>query len=88
MDRITRDNVGLFGATGSASAIRNVKLTNVDVTGNNNVGALVGLNGDATNGGGQIDNCEATGTVTANAWVGGWLATITGRSRGAVRASR
>ena len=75
MDRITRDNVGLFGATGSASAIRNVKLTNVDVAGNNKVGTLVGLNGDATNGGGQIDNCEATGTVTANAWVGGLVGT-------------
>ena len=84
MDRITRDNVGLFGATGSASAIRNVKLTNVDVTGNNNVGALVGLNGDATNGGGQIDNCEATGTVTANAWVGG----LVGNNYGPIAGSR
>ncbi len=84
MDRITRDNVGLFEATGSASAIRNVKLTNVDVTGNNSVGALVGLNGDATNGGGQIDNCEATGTVTANAWVGG----LVGKNYGPIAASR
>ena len=66
--------VGLFGATGSASAIRNVKLTSVNVTGNtnvSNVGALVGRNGDATNGGGQIDNCAATGTVTGRSQVGG-----------------
>ena len=67
----TTDNIGLFGATGSASAIRNVKLTSVDVTGNNYVGALVGLNGDATNGGGRIDNCEAAGTVTGVSAVGG-----------------
>ena len=67
----TTNNIGLFGATGSASAIRNVKLTSVDVTGNDNVGALVGLNGDATNGGGRIDNCEAAGTVTGVSAVGG-----------------
>ena len=71
IDRTTTDNVGLFGATGSASAIRNVKLTSVNVTGNDHVGALVGLNGDDTNGGGRIDNCEATGTATGNSLVGG-----------------
>ena len=61
----TADNMGLFGATGSASAIRNVKLTSVDVTGNDNVGALAGDNK------GQIENCEATGTVTGRLDVGG-----------------
>ena len=67
----TTDNIGLFGAALSPSVIRNVKLTNVNVTGNNYVGALVGLNGDATNGGGRIDNCEAAGTVTGVSAVGG-----------------
>ena len=79
----TTDNVGLFGATGSASAIRNVKLTSVDVTGNDNVGALVGLNGDVTDGGGPIDNCEAAGTVTGNAAVGG----LVGKNYGPIAGS-
>ncbi len=79
----TTDNGGLFGATGSASAIWNVKLTGVRVTGSNNVGALVGLNGDATNGGGQIDNCEATGTVTGNSLLGG----LVGRNYGTISGS-
>ena len=83
IDRTTTDNVGLFGATGSASAIRNVKLTSVDVTGNDNVGALVGLNGDVTNGGGPIDNCEATGTVTAHSLVGG----LVGKNYGPIAGS-
>ena len=89
----TTDYVGLFGVTGTRSAIRNVKLTGVRVTGNNNVGALVGLNGDATHGGGQIDNCEATGTVTGNGWLGGLVGTNYGRisgsrASGAVTATR
>ena len=80
----TTDNVGLFGATGSASAIRNVKLTSVNVTTTgSNVGALVGLNGDVTNGGGRIDNCEATGTVTAHSLVGG----LVGKNYGPISGS-
>ena len=55
----TTDNIGLFGATGATSSIRNVKLTSVNVTGNAVIGALVGLNA------GPIVNCEASGAVTA-----------------------
>ena len=80
----TTNNIGLFGATGSASAIRNVKLTSVNVTTTgSNVGALVGLNGDATNGGGRIDNCEATGTVTGRSLVGG----LVGKNYGPISGS-
>ena len=76
----TTDHGGLFGATGTASAIRNVKLTSVNVTGNDYVGALAGDNS------GQIDNCEAAGTVTGNSHVGGLVGQnagpITGSSAG------
>ena len=61
----TTDYVGLFGFAVSPSVIRNVKLTNVNVTGNDRVGALVGFNY------GSIDNCEASGTVTGVSAVGG-----------------
>ena len=40
----TTDNIGLFGVTGDQGSIRNVKLTRVNVTGDNAVGALVGRN--------------------------------------------
>ena len=83
INRNTDDNIGLFGATGATSSIRNVKLTTVDVTGNAYIGALVGLNGDATNGGGEIDNCEATGTVTGNSLLGG----LVGRNYGPISES-
>ena len=80
----TTDNIGLFGVTGNQNSIRNVKLTGVNVTGNNYVGALVGLNGDATHGGGQIENCEVTGTVTGNSLLGG----LVGRNYGPISGSR
>ena len=69
INRTTADT-GLFGHTGSASAIRNVTLTSVNVTGSDNVGALVGLNG-VSPAGGRIDNCEATGRVIGTSDVGG-----------------
>ena len=73
----TTDYVGLFGVTGATSAIRNVKLTGVDVTGNDFVGALAGHNR------GPIDNCETTGAVEGRWWVGG----LSGLSDGAITAS-
>ena len=73
----TTDYIGLFGVTGTRSAIRNVKLTGVDVTGNDYVGALAGRNN------GPIDNCETTGAVTGRWRVGG----LTGLSDGAIMAS-
>ncbi len=52
------NDVGLFGATNGA-IIRNVGLTNVNITGANNVGGLVGSNQN-----GSISNSYATGSVT------------------------
>jgi len=67
IDRGDTDNVGLFGYT-NGSAIRNVGLVDVDVTGHSRVGGLVGMNGDP---GGSIDNSYSTGSVTGEDLVGG-----------------
>ena len=62
----TTDNVGLFGYT-SGATIENVGLVNANITGQNNVGALVGYNNSSS-----ADNSYATGSVTGNGWgVGG-----------------
>ena len=50
-------NVGLFGVT-SHAIIENLGLTNVNISGSNNVGALVG-----TNLGSNIKNCHTTGQI-------------------------
>ena len=78
----TTDNIGLFGVFASTTVVRNLKLTNVNVTGNDNVGALVGANA-STSGGGRIDNCEAAGTVTGRSVVGG----LVGKNDGPIAGS-
>ena len=78
----TTDNIGLFGVFANTTVIRNLKLTNVNVTGNDNVGALVGAN-TSTSGGGRIDNCEAAGAVTGRSVVGG----LVGKNDGPIAGS-
>ncbi|RKP51451.1 hypothetical protein D7Z26_16810 [Cohnella endophytica] len=53
--------VGLFGFIGFNASVKNMKLENVNVTGKEEVGGLVGLNV-----GGEISNSSATGSVTGN----------------------
>lgn len=55
----------LFGAVNGA-VIKNVGLINVDISGNSNVGGLVGLSLNTT-----VSNCYSTGSVTGNLYVGG-----------------
>jgi hypothetical protein len=55
----TEINVGLFGTTGTSAVIANVTLSNVDITGNRYVGALVGNVWQT-----DVYNCHSTGTVT------------------------
>ena len=57
---------GLFGK--SRGEIRNVGLENVNVSGNNYVGGLVGYNLL-----GEISDCYVTGTVTGKNYVGGLI---------------
>ncbi len=63
---------GLFGQTGYHCDIRGVGLIDVEVTGNNYVGGLVGDNG------GLIHASYATGRVTGNSDIGG----LVGRNAG------
>jgi hypothetical protein len=59
------DNVGLFGEV-SGGQIRNLGVENVNITGRNYVGGLVGWDDS-----GSITNCYSTGTVSGYYDVGG-----------------
>ena len=59
--------VGLFGFTSSNSSISNIGLTNINIIGLDDVGALVGENL------GDISNSYASGTVFGNYNIGGLL---------------
>ena len=71
------DYSGLFGETGSTSLIRRVELVDVNVTGDDNVGGLVG------EGTGEIRSSYVTGSVSGDHRVGGLI----GLNAGAVNAS-
>ena len=71
INRPNTRGVGLFGSTGPASAIRNVGVTEVDVTGSVRVGGLVG------DGQGPITASYAAGRVSGVGDVGG-LVGLTG----------
>ena len=67
INHTTADYQGLFGFFGgSAAEIRNVRLRDVNVTGQQNVGGLVALNYSGT-----VSNSQAGGTVTGQQNVGG-----------------
>ena len=61
IDRHSTDNVALFGSLSGGAEISNLGLTGVNITGNENVGGLVGYND------GAISHSYVTGTVTGNA---------------------
>ena len=78
INRPTIDLVGLFGYTGTGSAIRNVGLVGGSVSGMGFVGGLVGSNT------GTIGNSYATGSVSgSNNYVGG----LVGNNQGTVSSS-
>ncbi|MCD4828880.1 MAG: T9SS type A sorting domain-containing protein [Candidatus Cloacimonetes bacterium] len=68
INRPALDHQGLFGYT-QAALIENLGVTNVDVTGNEKVGGLVGLNCQNT----TVNSCYSTGIVTGNEEVGGLI---------------
>ena len=72
------DYVGLFGALPGSAVVRNVRLTNVDVTGKEFVGGLAGLNQ------GTIAGSETAGEVSGEIHVGG----LVGMNYGVVSGSR
>jgi hypothetical protein len=68
IDRGSTDDVGLFGAMDFGGRIENVSLNNVNITGNDNVGGLVGRNFN-----GIVTESYATGDVSGNLRVGGLI---------------
>ena len=66
----TESPIGLFGSARSDSVIRNIGLVSAQVTGNNEVGVLVGDHQ------GKIENAYATGSVNGNGQVGGLVGSI------------
>ena len=65
---INRSNgryIGLFAVTDATAQIQNIKLSDVNVTGNNDTGSLVGINH------GSIISIDVTGTVNGNFFTGG-----------------
>ncbi len=75
INREAEDFVGLFG-TATGATIQNVSLLQSDVTGNDDVGALVGR----SYAGSEITNSHASGTVTARQYLGGLVGHSIGSS--------
>ena len=68
INRPGEDYVGLFGFIDFSATIQNVHLADTNVTGNDNVGSILGYNL------GNISYCTNTGSVTGNDRVGGsWI---------------
>ncbi len=64
IDRSSEDYIGLFGVTYD-STIENLGLVDIDVSGDEFVGGLVGYSYEST-----INNSSSTGNVSANCYVG------------------
>jgi hypothetical protein len=67
------DCIGLFGYVGSGGQIRNLGVEDVNITGRDTVGGLVGLNSEGT-----IIACYATGAVSGGDSVGGLVGVNSG----------
>ncbi|MFH0736659.1 MAG: choice-of-anchor Q domain-containing protein [bacterium] len=68
INRSGEDYQGLFGAITTVTAkIKNLGVTNVNITGYDKVGGLVGYNYNSS----EISNCYATGSVSGNNIVSG-----------------
>ncbi len=66
IDRVNDNAMGMFGYLEKSASIKNLGLTNVNITGNDNVGALVGFADDDS----TISNCYSTGAVSGHNNVG------------------
>ena len=72
IDRNLTDYVGLFGWIDTCPGISNLGLLSVDITGQNNVGALVGYSNAVTG----ISKCYSSGSITGNNYGGGLIGYI------------
>lgn len=77
INRTTTDNIGLFGYISTVATIQNIRLINVNITGQSNVGALIGnkANESTTT---TIQNCSSSGTVTGKFEIAGLIGNIGG----------
>lgn len=73
INRPGTDEVGLFGWIYNA-VIKNVNLTDVNITGDDYVGALIGYAEGST--GVEIDSCSSTGSVNGDEAIGGLIGGI------------
>ena len=69
INRPSTDDVGLFGAISNDAKIKNLGVTNVNITGAKGVGGLVGRGGypDDSIHAIEVNNCYTTGVVKSNA---------------------
>ncbi len=65
INRSSTGHIGLFGYISNAT-IQNIGVTNIDITGNDYVGGLVGSNNEST-----VSNSYSTGSVSGDYYVGG-----------------
>ena len=66
------DRIGLFGQVGDNGTVKNLKLTEVNVSGYNNVGAVAGWNN------GTISGCSVSGIIKGGQSVGGVVGNANG----------
>ena len=67
INRTDDDNIGLFGQVNEAAEIENVRLIDADVTGRNNVGALIGYGENST-----IVHSSVKGNIRGESSIGGF----------------
>ena len=66
IDQSFASRVGMFAAISSGGTVKNVGLVDMDISGWDYVGGLVGLNWYSS-----VENCYATGSVSGNSLIGG-----------------
>jgi hypothetical protein len=75
INRPEENSQGLFGRT-SGGSIKNLGLNTVNITGNEEVGGLVGWNFISS----SVTNCYSTGSITGGTYVGGLVGWNSGSS--------
>ncbi len=71
INRPQEDNIGLFGVVNSYYEIKNIKLEDVDITGDCNVGGMIGFLSR-----GEVANCRLTGSIIGVSTVGGLIGQV------------
>lgn len=75
VNRPEEDYIGLFGATGGSQQVTDLSLVNVDITGNNFVGGLVGNPDGIYN---TFSRCMTSGNIIGRFYVGGFVGSACG----------